>query len=188
MATPQEKVSPRWLWRSAGIAFERFAMIACNPYQGEPCENNYQADQSMIEIEFNSGELSASDQQTVTAGFTRHNESRSAPHYKKERLSWIAYADGHKLVGAITTDILWDWMYIDELWVDDTRRGQGLGKKLMLQAEEYAESQNLTGLWLWTQSWQAAEFYQRLGYAEFARFPDFPRGHSRIGFRKILAV
>ena len=40
---------------------------------------------------------------------------------------------------------------------------------------------------LWTQSWQAGGFYQQLGYSEFTRFDDFPKGHSRIGFRKILA-
>ncbi|MCG8333861.1 MAG: histone acetyltransferase, partial [Proteobacteria bacterium] len=38
----------------------------------------------------------------------------------------------------------------------------------------------------WTQSWQAAEFYEQLGYVEFARFDDFPKGHQRIGFRKLM--
>ena len=54
----------------------------------------------------------------------------------------------------------------------------------MNEAEIYASSHNLVGLWLWTQSWQAADFYKHMGYEEFARFPDFPKGHFRIGFRK----
>ncbi|WP_017662048.1 GNAT family N-acetyltransferase [Baaleninema simplex] len=107
----------------------------------------------------------------------------SAPPFGKERLAWIA-DNGQDAIGILTADLLWDWLYIDELWVDENYRGQGLGKSLMKQAENYAASQQLVGLWLWTQSWQAADFYAKLGYQEFTRFEDFPRGHSRIGFRK----
>ena len=53
-------------------------------------------------------------------------------------------------------------------------------------AEELAVSQDLQGLWLWTQSGQAEGFYRQLGYREFARFDHFPKRHSRIGYRKIL--
>jgi GNAT superfamily N-acetyltransferase len=98
----------------------------------------------------------------------------------------MAYGSDGELVGGLTADMLWDWLYIDELWVDDGLRGQGLGRELMAQAEEFARLNRLSGLWLWTQSWQAAGFYQSLAYAEFARFPDFPRGHFRIGFRKCI--
>ena len=63
-------------------------------------------------------------------------------------------------------------MYIDELWVSPESRGAGLGRALMLRAEELAKSRGLQGLWLWTQSWQADGFYRQLGYDEFARFDD----------------
>jgi hypothetical protein len=56
----------------------------------------------------------------------------------------------------------------------------------MQLAEEFAISQSLQGLWLWTQSWQAEGFYKQLGYSQFTRFDNFPRGHWRIGFRKKL--
>ena len=36
------------------------------------------------------------------------------------------------------------------------------------------------------QSWQAAAFYDHLGYEEFTRFEHFPEGHERIGFRRYL--
>jgi hypothetical protein len=44
----------------------------------------------------------------------------------------------------------------------------------------------LTGIYLWTQSWQAGGFYAKLGYEQFTEFADFPPGHSRLGFRKYL--
>jgi GNAT superfamily N-acetyltransferase len=109
-----------------------------------------------------------------------------APPFNKEQLHWCAYDIDCALVGIATADLLWDWLYIDELWVDESKRGQGLGRLLMETAEAYAHQRDLTGVWLWTQSWQAEAFYAALGYAEFARFPDFPRGYQRIGFRKLL--
>lgn len=140
-----------------------------------------------IEFKFRNGELTQDEQQVVTGGFVQHTNQRAAPHYQKERLSWVACDDGNGLVGALTADVLWDWLYIDELWVDEDRRGEGFGKKIMVQAEEYASALHLTGLWLWTQGWQAADFYERLGYEEFTRFADFPKGHFRIGFRKAVS-
>ena len=52
--------------------------------------------------------------------------------------------------------------------------------------EEFAADESLQGVWLWTQSWQAESFYTKLGYEEFTRFENFPKGHTRIGFRKRL--
>jgi ribosomal protein S18 acetylase RimI-like enzyme len=140
----------------------------------------------MIELKFKQGDLTQDEQQIVTSGFVRHAANKSAPAYVKDRLNWLAYHQNSGLVGVLTADRLWDWLYIDELWVDETCRGTGLGKKLMAQAETYVSAHQLSGVWLWTQSWQAADFYKALGYQEFARFKDFPKGYSRIGFRKEL--
>ena len=120
----------------------------------------------------------------VSAGFDSHSRERSAPDYNKERIKWLALDEQEDIRAILTAEVLWDWMYIDELWVSPEVRGEGLGRQLMQLAEELAVSQDLQGLWLWTQSWQAEGFYRQLGYREFARFDDFPKGHSRIGFRK----
>jgi ribosomal protein S18 acetylase RimI-like enzyme len=141
----------------------------------------------MVDIKFQAGNLTSEEQEVVTAGFVRHSNNLSAPLFEKEPLTWMAYS-GQKLIGVLTADLLWDWMYIDELWVDESHRGRGLGKSLMKHAEDYANSRLLVGLWLWTQSWQAVDFYKRIGYQEFVRFEDFPRGHCRIGLRKQLMV
>jgi GNAT superfamily N-acetyltransferase len=142
----------------------------------------------MIRIHHTHGDLSAHDQGAINAGFTRHTAEVAAPPYKKERLNWLARDSSNSLVGAVTADLLWDWIYIDELWTAESHRGTGLGRRLMETAEEFATSRALTGIWLWTQSWQAADFYRHLGYAEFARFDDFPRGHTRVGFRKMIRL
>ena len=139
-----------------------------------------------IDIEFRSGRLTSLEQSVVSDGFHAHSEGQQAPAYDKERVNWLASDENGVLRGVVTADILWDWVYIDELWVDPGFRGAGLGRQLMQHAEAFARSRRLQGIWLWTQSWQAEGFYRELGYSEFARFENFPVGHSRIGFRKKL--
>ncbi len=140
-----------------------------------------------MHFEFHKGDLTASEQSVVSAGFHTHSEEQSAPEYKKERVKWLAFDEQKQLRAILTAEILWDWVYIDELWISPDYRGNGFGRQLMQLAEEFAKSQSLQGLWLWTQSWQAEGFYERLGYDRFTRFDNFPKGYSRVGFRKTLA-
>ena len=122
----------------------------------------------------------------MSDGFRQHGDEHGGPEYKKEHVKWIARDAQNAIRAVLTADILWDWIYIDELWVSPESRGHGLGRKLVRLVEDFAESDELQGIWLWTQSWQAEGFYRQLGYDEFTRFDDFPKGHSRIGFRKRL--
>lgn len=137
-------------------------------------------------IEFHREGLTPSEQSVVTEGFQKHSDELGAPAYRKERIKWLLSGQENEIQAALTADILWDWAYIDELWVASELRGQGIGQQLMRMAEDFAVSERLEGIWLWTQSWQAEGFYQRLGYEEFTRFDDFPKGYTRIGFRKNL--
>ncbi|EGU44319.1 histone acetyltransferase HPA2 [Vibrio ichthyoenteri ATCC 700023] len=140
----------------------------------------------MAKIELMTGELDATQQAQLSAGFEAHSQAQLAPPYLKERFNWTVQDDEGNLIAALTADVLWEWLYIDELWVDESCRGTGMGKQLMAQAEAYARAQHLSGLWLWTQSWQAPAFYQSLGFEEFTRMDNFPTGYSRIGLRKTL--
>ncbi|WP_108946260.1 GNAT family N-acetyltransferase [Shewanella halifaxensis] len=142
----------------------------------------------MMNIEFSNGQLAPQLQAQLTAGFESHSQQQLAPAYEQQRLNWTVQDEHGNLVAALTAELLWQWLYIDELWVADSYRGGGMGRQLMQQAELYAVSEKLSGLWLWTQSWQAPEFYQRLGFEEFTRFDNFPAGHSRIGLRKYIKV
>lgn len=141
----------------------------------------------MPKIDFTTGVLEVKKQDEVTAGFESHSKGQMAPPYIKECLNWTVEDKQGNLIAALTAVLLWEWLYIDELWVDESCRRTGIGKQLMEKAEQYAKTQKLSGLWLWTQSWQAPEFYQRLGFEEFTRFDNFPTGHSRIGLRKYMS-
>jgi len=140
-----------------------------------------------MNIEFYRGELTAPEQSVVLEGFRAHSEEQGAPSHSEERVKWLGFDERDEIKAVLTAVILWDWIYIDELWVCATLRGKGVGRRLILLAEEFCVARGLEGIWLWTQSWQAEGFYRRLGYEEFTRFQNFPRGYTRIGFRKPLA-
>lgn len=140
----------------------------------------------MTVITFTEGELDQQLQNLVSQGFEKHSDDLCAPAYQKNSVNWVLSNRSGECIAVLTADLLWDWIYIDELWVADTCRGLGYGKLLLEKAEDYARDEELSGIWLWTQSWQAPKFYEQMGYVEFTRFENFPKGHSRIGLRKTL--
>ena len=57
-------------------------------------------------------------------------------------------------------------------------QGQGLGTALMTAMLNEARNRGCSRAALDTYSWQALEFYQRLGFREFGTL-DYPNGTSR---------
>ena len=90
------------------------------------------------------------------------------------------------VVGGLIGKVFWNWMDAELVWVEKPFRGCGVGKAVLWHAEKTARERNLTGICLWTASWQAPEFYKKIGFEQFAEFDDFPPGRKRLGFRKYL--
>jgi GNAT superfamily N-acetyltransferase len=91
-----------------------------------------------------------------------------------------------KIVGGLAAETFWSWMFVSLLWVSDKHRGHGYGSALMRTAEAEARSLGVCNVYLDTFSFQAPEFYAKLGYREFARLDEFPAGHRRIWMTKAL--
>jgi GNAT superfamily N-acetyltransferase len=100
---------------------------------------------------------------------------------------WIVGRDAD---GAIRAGLRYltafDWLFVHLLWVDATRRFQGIGSRLLLQAEAAAREKGCRGAYLDTFTFQAPKFYERHGYREFGRLEGFPPGHARIWLAKSL--
>jgi GNAT superfamily N-acetyltransferase len=75
---------------------------------------------------------------------------------------------------------------IRQVWVHESRRGLGLGRQLLEMAETEARRRGCFQILLATHSFQAPEFYLRLGYEVVDSVPDYPRGHQHVLLRKRL--
>lgn len=74
------------------------------------------------------------------------------------------------------------WVFIELLAVAEEGRGRGISGQLIARIEEEALLREMKGIWVDTFSFQAPEFYQRLGYSEFGRIDHFPENGCRHFF------
>jgi GNAT superfamily N-acetyltransferase len=86
--------------------------------------------------------------------------------------------------GGVVARFSLDTLYVDLVWIDETLRGGGHGRAMIELVEEKARTLGAGQAWLYTLSWQARPFYERLGYRVFAEM-SFGNGR-RYFMRKEL--
>lgn len=101
-------------------------------------------------------------------------------------LSCFLRDDDGKLRAGIDGFTWGGYAQIEYLWIDAALRGQGLGERLLRAAEDEARRRGCRTMVLDTHSFQAPEFYPKLGYREVGRTVDTPAGHTQILFQKEL--
>ena len=90
----------------------------------------------------------------------------------------VAGIDGHTWGG---------WAHVDVLFVAATRRGTGLGSRMLAAAEAEAARRGCRFITLGTHSFQAPDFYRTRGYEVVSTIDDAPLGHRDLMLRKMLA-
>jgi GNAT superfamily N-acetyltransferase len=93
-----------------------------------------------------------------------------------------------EILGGLYGNTLFSYLRVDLLYVPEAMRRNGIGRKLMTEAEAEAMRRGCHGVSLDTYSFQARGFYERLGYAVFGTLEDYPPGHSRFFLSKRLGA
>lgn len=132
-----------------------------------------------------------SEQEFIYERIKAFNDEVS-PHHREVRTSgslplcaFVRDTRG-QLLGGLTGETYWNWFQIDNVWVDESLRRRGLGRKILAMAENEARRRGCTSAFLKTFSFQARGFYQKQGYRVVGRLDDYPPGETFYWMRKEL--
>ena len=102
---------------------------------------------------------------------------------------WLAIFvrdDDQRIVAGICGNTWGGCAEIRQFWVDEARRKQGLGTRLLGAAEQEARRRGCWQMLLMTFSFQAPAFYAKHGFEVVAVVDDHPHGHKNMLLRKRL--
>ena len=98
----------------------------------------------------------------------------------------IVDKEGNIIAGCTGYIYPWAAMYIDDMWVDEKYRRQGLGSQALQAVEKAAEEKGCYLIWLGTWDFQARPYYLKHGYTVFSTLMDTPIGHENYELFKRL--
>lgn len=91
-----------------------------------------------------------------------------------------------KVIGGLTGRTSLGLLFVDLFYIPPSLRGEGLGSRILAEAEAEAIERGCRGAVLYTINFQAPEFYLRHGWRVFGDVPCEPTGSSRVFMRKDL--
>ena len=114
------------------------------------------------------------------------NAARTAPVPAARELT-VSISHGDELVAGLSG---WTWgeaAGIGMTWVDEARRGERLGTRLLEAFEAEAAARGVRRVFVTSFTFQAPAFYERHGYVEIFRWDGVPAaGEADVHLRKEL--
>lgn len=98
----------------------------------------------------------------------------------------VSVKDEGAVAGGVVGEVWAGWLFIQLFWLQEALRGRDLGSEALQTLEAEARRLGATQAYVDTFSFQAPDFYRKLGYHEFGRLEGWPLGHSRYWMTKAL--
>jgi GNAT superfamily N-acetyltransferase len=132
----------------------------------------------------------ASQEEVQTGGIGRrlreYNYTHVGEYPQMEYVHLNARAEDGRVVGGLRSFIFLYWLRIEVLFVDEAQRGQGIGARLLAEAERMARDLGAKNAVLETFEWQAPKFYAKQGYVEVSRIEEYAKDFYLATMRKAL--
>lgn len=126
---------------------------------------------------------SETDIDVVYNALVAFNRSVTGPT-TTQKIAVFARDEEGKIIGGVTGVTHYQWLLINLLWLREDVRGQGVGTALMEMVEAEAIRRGCFAAKLDTTSFQALDFYRKLGYSVFGQVDDYPPGHTHYYLQK----
>jgi GNAT superfamily N-acetyltransferase len=95
-------------------------------------------------------------------------------------------SDSGEILGGIVGRSSLGLMFLDNVYLPESLRGQDIGTRMLAMAEDEGRRRGCKAGVLYTISFQAPRFYERLGWRVFGEVPCDPPGTSRVFLTKEL--
>ena len=105
---------------------------------------------------------------------------------ESEPLNLYVEDDNGQLLAGLVAETFGNWLEIEYLFVKEDIRGQGIGSKLLEQAESEAKMRNCRFAFVNTYQFQAPAFYKKQGYKKVFTLKDYPYTGQRHYYQKDL--
>ncbi|CJG04778.1 acetyltransferase [Streptococcus pneumoniae] len=105
---------------------------------------------------------------------------------ESEPLNLYVEDEKGNLLAGLIAETFGNWLEIEYLFVKEELRGQGIGSKLLQQAESEAKNRNCCFSFVNTYQFQALDFYQKHGYKEVFSLQDYLYIRQRYYYQKNL--
>ena len=126
------------------------------------------------------------DLDAVEAGLDAFNDAE--PELRRVRpLAVLARDAQGRLLGGARGRSWGECAELQQLWVHDEGRRRGVGRRLMALFEAEAAGRGCRLVYLYTFSFQAPDFYRKLGYHAVLQTAGFTGGIVKFTFHKTLA-
>lgn len=136
-------------------------------------------------IEFSQSLLTPDFKEWILAGFSSHAIAMTGFDEKQDPVVFLANQNS-RAVGAVVIEKFWGALHIRYLFVEEAYRGQGIATLLMNRAFAYGIAHNCPFAFVETMSFQALDFYKKIGFElEYTR-PGYAHQTSFHYLRKTL--
>ena len=126
------------------------------------------SDSSLVQIQEMSLELFEYENQ-----FAKH---KAIP--EDSMVHFIIRDEQHGTYGALTCLIRWDAIWINNFFVKEKYRKQGIGKQLLDEAIRLSKNEGCRFLFVETISFHHVDFYRKNGFEEITKVCDYPKGYD----------
>ena len=138
-------------------------------------------------MEFHISEQAGTDEsKAIQDQLKIYNHENIAPDRHKDLVISFKNNEG-KVIAGLVGSTNWGWLFIRLLWVDDSLRGQGIGKQMIMKSLEIAKSRDCHSAWIDTFNPIALQSYQKMGFVVFGQLENFPSGKNRYFLKKRIS-
>ena len=134
----------------------------------------------------NISECNKDDVEVIVDGLIKFN-AEQVPFTQSEpfiNLNYKIEEDGELIAGIVGCLYCWGCLHISILFVNESHRGKGYGRKLLSKIESEAKSRACNIIHLDTFDFQAKDFYLQEGYELFGELENCPKNHTHFYLKK----